>query len=380
MAEVLASASMTASALAFGGSYDVSFLAAGTAPGSSNPGLLVYRTAAAYVDGVLPLVARIPSPAEFCRVAWSRPTEASCYSSALPTGLIAGGLKSGVVAVWDPREALLEPSDSGSDSSIIEDYFCPKDMLQQVHGTTPNLVAGGHDHENRATAVSDPHRNDNLMLQSEDGRSESGDGRWFSQFRVIDDYFSPDGPPQPPSLDSTSGDLTIPASSSASMVALMSCHSAGPVLGLSFSPTTPHFLASGGAKGTVLIWDLINPFAERIPHFQYNEDDNVQISDLSWNALKPNVITSASNVGVKILDISAKSSVIGKFSSMETCSAVEWCPTDKNTMVVASGNYCKYLDLNRSGMFGKWTSHCTSSVIPIPLWRYHGVHLRKKLC
>jgi len=111
---VLASASVTASALAFGGSSDVSFLAAGTAPGSinapgsSNPGLLVYRTAAAYVDGVLPLVARIPSPAEFCRVAWSRPTEASCYSSALPTGLIAGGLKSGVVAVWDPREALLE--------------------------------------------------------------------------------------------------------------------------------------------------------------------------------------------------------------------------------------------------------------------------------
>jgi len=44
---------------------------------------------------------------------------------------------------------------------------------------------------------------------------------------------------------------------------------------------------------------------------QYNEDDNVQILDLSWNALKPNVITSASNVGVKILDISAKSSVIG---------------------------------------------------------------------
>jgi hypothetical protein len=120
MAEVLASASVTGSALAFGGSSDVSFLAAGTAPGSStapgsrnapgssNPGLLVYRTAAAYVDGVLPLVARIPSPAEFCRVAWSRPTEASCYSSALPTGLIAGGLKSGVVAVWDPREALLE--------------------------------------------------------------------------------------------------------------------------------------------------------------------------------------------------------------------------------------------------------------------------------
>jgi hypothetical protein len=72
-------------------------------------------------------------------------------------------------------------------------------------------------------------RNDNLMLQSEDGRSESGHGRWFSQFRVIDDYFSPDGPPQPPSLDSTSGDFTLPASSSAPMVALMSCHSAGPV-------------------------------------------------------------------------------------------------------------------------------------------------------
>lgn len=71
--------------------------------------------------------------------------------------------------------------------------------------------------------------NDNLMLQSEDGLSELRDGRWFSQFRVIDDYFSPDGPPQPPSLDSTSGDLTLPASSSASMVALMSCHSGGPV-------------------------------------------------------------------------------------------------------------------------------------------------------
>ncbi|XP_066324488.1 protein transport protein SEC31 homolog A-like [Miscanthus floridulus] len=121
------------------------------------------------------------------------------------------------------------------------------------------------------------------------------------------------------------------------------------VLGLSFSPTTPtpHFLASGGAKGTVLIWDLINPSAERIPHFQYNEDDNVQILDLSWNALKPNVITSASNVGVKILDISAKSSVIGKFSSMENCSAVEWCPTDKDTMVVASGNYCKVWDVRK---------------------------------
>jgi len=34
---------------------------------------------------------------------------------------------------------------------------------------------------------------------------------------------------KPNSLDSTSGDLTLPASSSASMVDLMSCHSAGPV-------------------------------------------------------------------------------------------------------------------------------------------------------
>lgn len=108
MAEVVKSVAMPPCALAAGSHGGLSFLAAGPAPGYARP-----RAAEGYLLQVFPTCldaergTTFRSPEAFSSLDWASPTEATCWRSAYSSGLIAGGLENGSVAVWDPRHKLL---------------------------------------------------------------------------------------------------------------------------------------------------------------------------------------------------------------------------------------------------------------------------------
>ncbi|CAO2044438.1 unnamed protein product [Urochloa humidicola] len=359
MAEVMAEARIGASALAFGPASDLPLLAAGSAPGSSNPVIAFFR-AAALDPELLHLVARVPTPSPFCRMSWSRPTEATYQSDSFPAGLVAGGLENGVVAIWDPRRLLPAQSRDLNDS-IIEDFFVNKDELQ-FHSISENTLGLGSDgidwdlhheiieqiesrsrsrsrwkaplniiedyfvvkdfHETsqhgNVTPKSDPHNSSVLSSK------EEGNGVWQHPFKVIDDYCT-----------SKSSCTAMDDCS----VALLRCNS-GPVRGLAFSPVNPHILAAGADQGRILVWDVKNPSKRSIPTFWCKEaaaTDNAEVTCISWNCFDPNIILSASNCGITMWDVGMKCPLIRKLQAKR--SLIQWSPFDKNVFVAASEDY-----------------------------------------
>jgi hypothetical protein len=93
-------------------SPEAPLLVTGSTPDSGSPTLSILRASPglkapglkgrALID--VAVAEFVEPPAAFCRLCWSKPLETG--GSSCPAGLIAGGLESGEVAVWDPSKAL----------------------------------------------------------------------------------------------------------------------------------------------------------------------------------------------------------------------------------------------------------------------------------
>ncbi|CAN6234124.1 unnamed protein product [Urochloa humidicola] len=402
MAEVMAEARIGASALAFGPASDLPLLAAGSAPGSSNPVIAFFR-AAALDPELLHLVARVPTPSPFCRMSWSRPTEATYQSDSFPAGLVAGGLENGVVAIWDPRRLLPAQSRDLNDS-IIEDFFVNKDELQ-FHSISENTLGLGSDgidwdlHHEIIEQIESRSRSrsrwkaplniieDYLVVKDFHETSQHGNvtpksdphnrqiesrSRWKAPLNIIEDYFvvkdfhetSQHGNVTPKSDPHNSSsvlsskeegngvwqhpfkvidDYCTSKSSCTAMddcsVALLRCNS-GPVRGLAFSPVNPHILAAGADQGRILVWDVKNPSKRSIPTFWCKEAAATDNAEVTCISW---------NCFDPNIILSASNCGITMWDVGMKCplirklqakrSLIQWSPFDKNVFVAASEDY-----------------------------------------
>ncbi|KAM0837287.1 hypothetical protein ACQ4PT_061764 [Festuca glaucescens] len=129
-------------------------LATGSIPGSGCTRLRILRTCPGLDRRELihePVTEFGYPPAAFCRLCWAK-------SPMCPAGLIAGGLESGEVAVWDPREALsdmlcLHPEEESLVDKLQEGIwsreleldlgydFCEIEKRQESRASPPLLQA-----------------------------------------------------------------------------------------------------------------------------------------------------------------------------------------------------------------------------------------------
>lgn len=120
---------------------------------------------------------------------------------------------------------------------------------------------------------------------------------------------------------------------------------AGPVRGIGFNPFLPTRLATGGADGQVLIWDLSNPAAGAVVHppakvaaVSPGAAPKDEVTALAWNRKIQHILASGTGSGfVNVWDLKQRKQVIGirNPSGRMRCSALTWHP-DIATQVLVS--------------------------------------------
>ncbi|KAM0837286.1 hypothetical protein ACQ4PT_061764 [Festuca glaucescens] len=269
-------------------------LATGSIPGSGCTRLRILRTCPGLDRRELihePVTEFGYPPAAFCRLCWAK-------SPMCPAGLIAGGLESGEVAVWDPREAL-------------SDMLC-------LHPEEESLV-------------------DKLQEGIWSRELELDLGYDFCEIEKRQESRA-----SPPLLQAKTGNLAAAVSLAVDLlepVALFSKH-LGSVRGLEYCSHWPNLIGSGAENGRIMVWDLANPYAETVPTWETESTDGGAISCISWSPLMPRVIGLTSFQGVSIWDIRSSKSpvnIVGLFP--RKLSGLVFSPMDQKSVVVSCEDY-----------------------------------------
>jgi protein transport protein SEC31 len=131
-------------------------------------------------------------------------------------------------------------------------------------------------------------------------------------------------------------------------------HHKGFVLGLEFHPQQPNLMASGGADGEILIWDLAKPSTPTVskPHNR-GTAGGAGISTLGWNKRVAHILATSSETGeTNVWDLRQQRAVLTfRCDGMPQCRSndVAWNPSVAVQIAVAYGNPVPEIwDLRRS--------------------------------
>ncbi|EIE18851.1 hypothetical protein COCSUDRAFT_49081 [Coccomyxa subellipsoidea C-169] len=127
----------------------------------------------------------------------------------------------------------------------------------------------------------------------------------------------------------------------ASLIKQLTKHK-GAVRAVQFNPTAVHLLASGGADGQVIIWDLTNP-ANPVEYTALDASATPGglpgVTNLSWNHKTPTILATCCETGVvHVYDLKKRKIVLHLTDNqgrMKRCSAVAWNPASMTQLVVA---------------------------------------------